>query len=86
MADFCNKCAPEVWGKDVPPDIDVYRIVEELEPGNFESVLCEGCRLRAVGKSSDGEALIALLEEPGHVEDLVKWIKLSEWESLSESA
>ena len=71
-----------MWGENVEPDIDVYRIVEELEPGNFESVLCEGCDLRAVGKSQDGNAMVAMLKEPGHVEDLVSWLQISEWENL----
>jgi hypothetical protein len=82
MADFCNKCAPEMWGKDAPPDIDVYQIAEGLEFGHFASVLCEGCRVRAVGKDNGGKILVALLEEEGHVEDQVKWVSLEEWESI----
>jgi len=82
MADFCNKCAPEMWGKNVPPDIDVYRIGESLEFGHFESVLCEGCRVRAVGKDQGGRVLIALLEEEGQVEDQVKWVTVEEWETF----
>ena len=73
-----------MWGTEVPPDIDVYRIAESLEAGHFESVLCEGCRVRAIGKDSGGKILVALLEEEGHVEDMVKWITLDEWESLND--
>lgn len=68
-----------MWGAESDPDIDVHRIVEELEPGHFESVLCEGCRLRAVGKTADGNGLVAMLEEEGQVEDSVRWIALEEW-------
>jgi hypothetical protein len=79
MADFCNRCAPEVWGDDHAPDIDIHQIAESLEPGHFESVLCEGCRLRAIGKMRDGEIMIGILLEEGHVEDMVKWITLETW-------
>jgi hypothetical protein len=71
-----------MWGKEAPPDIDVYRIAEGLEFGHFESVLCEGCRVRAVGKDQGGRVLIALLEEEGHVEDQVKWVTIEEWETV----
>ncbi len=73
-----------MWGKDAPPDIDVYQIAEGLEFGHFESVLCEGCRVRAVGKDQGGRILIALLEEEGHVEDQVKWVSVEEWETIEE--
>ena len=82
MADFCNKCAPDMWGASVQPDIDVYSIAEKLEFGHFESVLCEGCRVRAIGKDQGGRVLIALLEEEGHVEDQVRWVSVEEWEAL----
>lgn len=71
-----------MWGKDAPPDIDVYQIAKSLDFGHFESVLCEGCSVRAVGKDQGGRTLIALLEEEGHVEDQVKWVTIEEWETL----
>ena len=86
MADFCNKCAQEMWDKGADPDIDVYKIAEELEPNHFESVLCEGCGVRAIGKRSTGEIVIGLLLEEGAVEDMVKWVSLEEWEQNQTAA
>jgi hypothetical protein len=79
MADFCNKCAAEMWNDQVEPEIDVHGIADQLEPGYFESVLCEGCGIRAIGKNDNGEILIAILEEEGHIEDMVKWVSLETW-------
>jgi len=79
MADFCNNCAPNVWGEEIDPDIEVTRIALGLENGHFESVLCEGCGLRAVGKSDEGRPMVAILEEEGQVEDMVRWISMEEW-------
>lgn len=74
-----------MWGEQAEPDIDVHRIAEQLEPGHFESVLCEGCSIRAVGKDSGGRTLIAILEEEGQVEDMVRWVSLDEWLDIENS-
>jgi hypothetical protein len=85
MADFCNKCAQVLWGDQHEPEIEIERIAEQLEPGHFESVLCEGCGVRAIGKNQEGEILIAVLEEEGSVEDLVNWMTLEKWLTLESS-
>ena len=59
MSDFCNKCIVEIFDEDTPPDIDVYKIHESLEPGYAEFIgICEGCGLLAVGKKEDGTLII----------------------------
>ena len=71
MADFCNRCATEMWGDDFPPEIDVQKIAESLEPNTYMPVLCEGCRMVAVGKNEKQEIMIAHVIEEGQVADLV---------------
>jgi hypothetical protein len=81
MADFCNRCATEMWGDDFPPEIDVQKIAESLEPNTYMPVLCEGCRMVAVGKNEKQEIMIAHVIEEGQVDDLVEWTTYSDWES-----
>ena len=38
MADFCQKCAKETWGDDIPSDF-----IGLVEEGQYIQVLCEGC-------------------------------------------
>ena len=64
MADFCNKCAEEL-GFGIP-DIDVYEIHESLEPGFFESCLCEGCGMLGVAKSEHGELFVIHDDDEGN--------------------
>lgn len=54
MADFCNKCAYDMWGEELPADIDVPVIFRNL-PNNMlqEGFICEGCGLCAVGKHEE---------------------------------
>lgn len=55
MADFCTKCAHELFGEDVKPEIDVMEEFESLEPGMCSSGhICEGCGLTVIGKMDDG--------------------------------
>lgn len=61
MADFCNKCAEEMGFPQ--PDIDVYQIHESLEPGFFESCLCEGCGIRGIAKGENDELFVIHLLE-----------------------
>jgi hypothetical protein len=68
-----------MWDDRCEPEIDVERISEGLEPGHFESVLCEGCGVRAIGKTAEGKTIIAMLEEEGSVEDSVTWVSLEKW-------
>jgi hypothetical protein len=86
MADFCTKCSKELFGSEVEPEIHVEKIAESLEDDHYAIVLCEGCGMRAVGKSEDGHIYLAFAEEnQGDVNPeehvMVKWISLSEYES-----
>jgi hypothetical protein len=61
MADFCNKCSVEMGFPE--PDIDVYKIWESLEPGFFESCICEGCGIIGIARSENNELFVILLDE-----------------------
>jgi hypothetical protein len=55
MADFCNVCSEELFGKEITPEIDVYDILEnQLKPGYIVSVLCEGCGMSNIAKDQSG--------------------------------
>ena len=59
MADFCNKCVQELFDEDTTPEIDVYEIFENLEPGYAEfGHICEGCGIIAVAKSEEGNLIV----------------------------
>jgi len=59
MADFCNKCALEMFGDEVQPDINVYEIYESLPEGHAEfGHLCEGCGIVAIAKTDDGKLAV----------------------------
>jgi len=83
MADFCNKCAHEMWGQDAPADIDVYAISESLQSDTYQVVVCEGCRMSAIGKDTGGQVYIAFPdgEQTSHHSDYVRWITLDEYEN-----
>ena len=80
MADFCTKCAFEMWGKELPADIDIKEIAKTLKPDTYQSVICEGCGMRAVGKDKDGNILIAIPVNDEALETKVTWLSLEEWE------
>jgi len=85
MAEFCTKCAPEIWVNDVREDINIDKIYESLEPGTGESVLCEGCGLMAVGKTLDNEMLLAVPTNVDHSSQMVgaiKWVTREEFIAL----
>ncbi len=83
MAEFCNKCAQEMGFAE--PEIDVYAIAEnELSPGMYMPVLCEGCSMVAVGVGEDERTMLAYpTGETAHNADetLVDWIYIEEYES-----
>ena len=61
MAEFCNKCSEE-WGSP-EIDINVYSIHRNLRKGQMESVLCEGCGMKAVSKDEKGNLKIAYIND-----------------------
>jgi len=57
MADFCTKCAKELF--DEEPDIDIEKIFENLEPNHvIEGFLCEECGLYAIEKDESGKMIL----------------------------
>jgi len=58
MSEFCNYCYSELFDEGVmgpggEPDIDVDKIFKELEEGEYQSCLCEGCSMICVGRHND---------------------------------
>jgi hypothetical protein len=71
MAEFCTKCAHNLFGAEIPPDIDVAKEFKELESGMSSSgFMCEGCKLIIIGNVEGVLKVIRLTKEPG----------LNEWE------
>jgi hypothetical protein len=56
MADFCNKCSIEMGFPT--PDIDVYKIFDSLQPGFFETHICEGCGFVGIARSENDELFV----------------------------
>ena len=79
MADFCNKCSIKIAGVTGNSEIDVLKISESLAPDTYMPVLCEGCSMRAVGKTETGETLIAFKVNEIETGDEVNWISYAEW-------
>ena len=79
MASFCNKCSIEISGDTGNSEIDVLKISESLAPDTYMPVLCEGCGMRAVGKTETGETLIAFKVNEIETGDEVHWISYAEW-------
>ena len=63
MADFCNKCAMDMWGTQIPADLDIPRIFKMLEPNTYETFICEGCGMIGLAKTEKGTCLAAFDED-----------------------
>lgn len=71
MADFCNVCCNEMFPDSMNPDIDIERLFNELEDGEFHSpFLCEGCTIIAIGKFNGKKKAMFLYEK--------EWVDYSE--------
>ena len=79
MASFCNKCNTKIAGDTGNSEIDVLKISESLAPNTYMPVLCEGCSMRAVGKTETGETLIAFNVNEIETGYEVNWISYAEW-------
>jgi len=77
MADFCNVCATDLFGEAVEPEINVYEILVDLEPGYAMQVLCEGCGMSHVGKHEDGKPYLLF----PHDDDIGAAYDIKEWKS-----
>jgi hypothetical protein len=73
MADFCNKCAYDMWGDHLPADIDVPKIFRELDEGFALTVMCEGCGLSAIGKN-EGKLFTSKYRESWKEDNLSDYI------------
>jgi len=82
MADFCNKCAKEMWGEKSVPEIDVYKISDELCYGCIVEVMCEGCEMTGVLKDVRGNTFL-LYPEMTREGPEVKRVALKDWEGKS---
>jgi len=82
MADFCNKCAKEMWGEKAVPEIDVYEISDNLGTGYFVNVLCEGCEMVGISKNERGEVMLLYPEMTKEGAE-VKRVPLIDWEKKS---
>ena len=72
MADFCTKCAEEMFGEGTTPEIDVTKEFESLDLGTcYTGYLCEGCGLSVIGKTSEGDLKVIRMGESD----------VSEWEN-----
>lgn len=79
MASFCNKCSIKIAGDTGGAEIDVLKLSESLAPNTYMPVLCEGCSMRAVGKTETGETLIAFNVNEIETGYEVNWISYAEW-------
>lgn len=60
-----------MFGEDTPPDIDINKIFDALNVGEYMPVLCEGCCLAAIGKFENNTLLLAVPRSDG---DRLSWI------------
>jgi len=79
MADFCNKCSTKIAEDTGGAEIDILKLSESLAPDTYIPVLCEGCGMRAVGKTDTGETLIAFSINEIETGYEVHWISYADW-------
>jgi hypothetical protein len=71
MADFCTKCALDLFGDEIAPDIDVQKEFETLRAGYvINGLLCEGCGLVTIGKTEENELRVMRLRDD---EETLEW-------------
>lgn len=81
MADFCTKCASEMWGTELPPDIDIIKEASKLKPSSYLPVLCEGCGMRGIGKDENDQIMIAVpVDSDDLTNNKVNWVPYVDWE------
>ena len=52
-----------MWGDNQSADIKIDEVFADLQPDTFTRVLCEGCGLVGIGKTSDNEMTLAMINE-----------------------
>jgi hypothetical protein len=76
MAEFCTKCAKQLFGDQAIPEIDVMKEFNEMDPGMCSSGwVCEGCGLTDIGKTEEGELKVIRipLDEDETDENISTW-------------
>jgi hypothetical protein len=74
MAEFCTKCALEMFGEQAQPEIDVTKEFEELQSGYVSSgYICEGCGLIAISKTEDGELKVMRIKPEDSGDQTSDW-------------
>lgn len=76
MADFCNKCTEEMFGDNLPADIDVYDLAKGLPKGHYMPVICEGCGMLAISKTADGAIELGYEDKEGKIQ----FMQIKDWE------
>jgi hypothetical protein len=70
---YCEKHDPEF-----PHDFDILEIAETLENEFYTPIICEGFGFLAIGKSENGEIILAFRPESGKEEDDIIWKSYNE--------
>ena len=60
----------DMWGTQLPADIDIPKIFKRLEPNTYETFICEGCGMIGLGKTESGKCW-ALFDE-----DRANWVEI----------
>ena len=77
MADFCNKCSEEMFGDNLPVDIDVYELAKTIPNGHYMPVICEGCGMLSISKTPTGEIQLGYEDREGKIQ----FMHIDEWEN-----
>jgi len=78
MADFSKQWC-EINDPEKTPDFDIDEIAKDLEPGYYASVICEGFGFLAIGKTGEGEIVLAIptggtiVDDNGQIHDSIVW-------------
>ena len=75
MADFskqwCEKNDPEM-----PHDFDILEEADNLKPGHYVSIICEGYGFVAIAKDNTDRILLAFVNSDEH--DEIHWVPYNE--------
>ena len=82
MAEFSRQYC-EAFDSELPWDFDILEEFANLEPDSMVNTICEGFGFVAIGKSSNGEMLLAevVRDQP---EDMDADHQLVQWKTLNE--
>lgn len=77
MAEFSKQYC-EKHDTEFPHDFDILEIAETLENEFYTPIICEGFGFLAIGKTENGEIILAYRPESGNVEDEIIWKSYNE--------